>query len=56
MVNAIAIMILIVVSTRMYKIFKNGGITDIRTEILHVGLHLTSAFILFVILCLLFEI
>lgn len=49
MVNAIAIMILIVVATRIYKIYKNGGVTDIRTELLYAGTHFVFAFIAFAI-------
>jgi hypothetical protein len=47
MVNAIAIMILIAVVTRIYKIYKNGGVTDIGIEVYEVGSHLIASFILF---------
>jgi hypothetical protein len=49
MVNAIAIMILIVMATRVYKIYKNGGVTDIYTEVLYAGTHFVFAFITFTI-------
>jgi hypothetical protein len=47
MVNAIALMILIVAVTRIYKIYKNGGVTDISTEVYEFGSHLIASFILF---------
>lgn len=50
MLNAIAIMILIVVGTRIYKIHKNGGVTDISTEVYEVGSHLITSCIVFIIL------
>lgn len=47
MVNAIAIMILIVTATRIYKIRQNGGTTDIATEVYEFGSHLITSFIIF---------
>lgn len=49
MLNAIAIIVLIVITTRVYKIYKNGGKTDIYTEMLYAGTHFTFAFIAFAI-------
>jgi hypothetical protein len=49
MVNAIAIMILIVIATRIYKISKNGGITNLRTEVLYAGTHFVFAFVAFAV-------
>lgn len=47
MLNAIAIMILIVVGTRIYRIHKNGNVTDVATEVYEVGSHLITSFIIF---------
>jgi ATP-dependent protease HslVU (ClpYQ) peptidase subunit len=47
MVNAIAIMVLIAVATRIYKIRQNGGVTDIATEVFEIGSHLILSFIFF---------
>jgi hypothetical protein len=47
MVNTIAIMILIVTATRIYKIRQNGGTTDIATEVYEFGSHLITSFIIF---------
>lgn len=47
MVNAIAIMILIIAATRIYKIHQNGGITDIATEVYEFGSHLIASCIIF---------
>ena len=47
MLNAIAIMILIVIGTRVYKIYKNGSVTNVATEVYEVGSHLITSFIIF---------
>jgi hypothetical protein len=47
MVNAIALMILIVAATRIYKIRQNGGVTDTATEVYEFGSHLIASFIVF---------
>lgn len=47
MLNAIAIMILIVTVTRIYKICQNGGVTNVATEVFEFGSHLIASFTLF---------
>ena len=50
MVNGIAVMILVVIGTRVYKIYKNGGTTDVATEVFEAGSHLIMSFIIFGVL------
>ena len=50
MVTGIIIIILIVIGTRVYKIHKNGGVTDVATEVFEGGLHLIISFIIYSIL------
>ena len=47
MVNTISIMILIAAATRIYRIYQNGGTTDIATEVFEFGSHLIASFIVF---------
>jgi len=50
MINAIMILVLIVVATRVYNIYKNGGKTDIYTEVLQGGSQLICSLAVFIIL------
>jgi phosphatidylglycerophosphatase A len=47
MINAIIIMVLGVIITRIYKIYKNGGITDFSTEMYEIGINLFLSFTFF---------
>ncbi len=50
MVTGIATIILIVIGTRAYKIRKNGGVTDVATEVFEGGSHLIMSLIIYSIL------
>jgi hypothetical protein len=50
MVTGIIIIILIVIGTRVYKIYKNGGVTDVATEVFEGGSHLIMSLIIYSIL------
>jgi hypothetical protein len=50
MVNGIAVMILVVIGTRVYKIYKNGGVTDVATEVFEAGSHFIMSLIIFGVL------
>ena len=47
MLNAIAIIVLIVIGTRINSIRKNGGVTNVATEVYEAGSHLIASFIVF---------
>jgi hypothetical protein len=39
---------IIVALTRIYKIYKNGGVTDIQTEVFEAGSHMVASSIVFI--------
>lgn len=47
MLNTIAIMVLIVIATRVCKIYKNGGVTNVATEVYEAGSHMIASSIIF---------
>ena len=50
MVTGIATLILMVIGTRVYKIYKNGGVTDMATEVYEAGSHFITSLIIFAII------
>jgi len=52
MITGFITILIIVALTRIYKIHKNGGTTDIQTEVCEAGSHLISSSILFTVITL----
>jgi branched-subunit amino acid transport protein AzlD len=50
MTAGIILILVIVILTRIYKIRKNGGVTDIATEVYEAGLHFILSLINFAII------
>jgi sorbitol-specific phosphotransferase system component IIC len=50
MSTGIITILIVVALTRIYKIRKNGGVTNVSTEIYSTGAHLISSFIIYAIL------
>jgi hypothetical protein len=55
MFTGFIIISIFVILTRIYKIYKNNGVTDIQTEVFEVGSHLISSSIIFLILVIIFN-
>ncbi len=50
MTTGIITILICVILTRIYKIRKNGGVTDIATEVFEAGSHFILSVIVFVIM------